>query len=446
MSKKKLIVILISVIMLFTISSLSASAYDSDLADSITANYDVARKLANRSSFYGNCNLATAYQLRALGIYDDSLDFSGSGNLWYKHFKDETKTSGGYNVITISGKNCLYDLVKQYGNEIYNVVYSLGTGGTSGPTHAMLISAIIDGNVYFADSFGCTYDRTYYPEGTCTVLPLQRFVEAYTRMNGDAYGCVYFSKTLPSEHIQGSATRPDDWQNENKVYFAGEYIITASMLRIREQPNTTSKSLGLIPHGTKVLVTAIKDNWGEVEYGGETGWICLDYAHELSGSDFGVTSLTASSPAVVNGTKVIWEAVAKGGTGKYFYSFYIYLDGKKIYSGTYQAMNSVEYMVDKKGTYQATVTVTDEADNKVTFYGDKVIGVGDEKDLLYGDADGNGKISASDARKILRMSAHMETLVGKNFVCADIDKNGKITSADARLALRKSAGIREEKK
>ena len=149
--KKKLITILITVMMLLSIGSLSTSAYDSDLVNSITANYQTALSIADRGSFYGYCNLATAYQLRAMGIYKNQLDFSGSGDLWYDHFKDVSKTSGGYNVITISGSNCLYDLIEKYGNEIYNVVYCLGTGGTSGPRHAMYIRAIIDGYVYFAD-------------------------------------------------------------------------------------------------------------------------------------------------------------------------------------------------------------------------------------------------------------------------------------------------------
>ena len=112
--KKKLITILITVIMLFGIFTVSTSAYDKNILNSITANYQTALSLSGRSSFYGRCNLATAYQLQAMGIYKNDLDFSGSGRLWYEHFKDVNKTSGGYNVITISGKNCLYDLIEKY--------------------------------------------------------------------------------------------------------------------------------------------------------------------------------------------------------------------------------------------------------------------------------------------------------------------------------------------
>lgn len=57
------------------------------------------------------------------------------------------------------------------------------------------------------------------------------------------------------------------------------------------------------------------------------------------------------------------------------------------------------------------------------------------------DVNGDGNISASDARLALRASAQLEILEGNRFNAADVDKNGKITAADARLILRKSAKL-----
>ncbi|MBO5935245.1 MAG: leucine-rich repeat protein [Clostridia bacterium] len=57
------------------------------------------------------------------------------------------------------------------------------------------------------------------------------------------------------------------------------------------------------------------------------------------------------------------------------------------------------------------------------------------------DVNGDGNISASDARLALRASAKLEVLEGNRFTAADVDKNGKITAADARLILRKSAKL-----
>lgn len=53
--------------------------------------------------------------------------------------------------------------------------------------------------------------------------------------------------------------------------------------------------------------------------------------------------------------------------------------------------------------------------------------------VIKGDVDGDGKVTASDARLILRASVGLETL---DLERADVDGDGKITSADAREALR----------
>ena len=58
-----------------------------------------------------------------------------------------------------------------------------------------------------------------------------------------------------------------------------------------------------------------------------------------------------------------------------------------------------------------------------------------------GDADGNGEITAADARLALRISARLEVpLVGFESVC-DVDGDDKITASDARKILRVSAKL-----
>ena len=60
---------------------------------------------------------------------------------------------------------------------------------------------------------------------------------------------------------------------------------------------------------------------------------------------------------------------------------------------------------------------------------------------VTGDVDSDGKVSASDARLILRASASLENLTGVYFIAADVDSNGKITAADARKTLRVAASL-----
>ncbi len=61
--------------------------------------------------------------------------------------------------------------------------------------------------------------------------------------------------------------------------------------------------------------------------------------------------------------------------------------------------------------------------------------------LYYGDVDFDQKITAADARLVLRASVGLEHFIEAQTKLSDIDKNGNITAADARLILRASVGL-----
>lgn len=414
--KKKITAILLVVAALFSLFSLSAAAYDTSIQTGITESYKTALSLAGRRSFKGQCNLATAYQLSARGIYKYGLDYSGTGNSWYDHFKDVKETSGGYSVITVSGANCLYDLVKKYGNELYNIVYSLGTGGTSGDCHVLYIRAIINGYVYFADSFGVTYDRIYYGEGEGTVLSLSKFVEEYKRMNGNAYGCVYFTSN-GSEHLSGSSEDPDTWENQPVDYTTGQYTVTSSMIRIREDAKTDSTSLGFISNGTTVAVTEIEDNWGKISYEGMMGWICLDYTVQLYSDEdllqeFASITVKSDKSVAFCGDTVTWTASVKNNSSKYFYAFYIYRNNKPVYAGTFNSANTFSLQTDIAGTYKATVEIMDSDEHIFTVSSLDVYCV-----------DRNSIFAGSQAATV------MANITGKNFISVDVTADGRLVKA-----------------
>ena len=64
-----------------------------------------------------------------------------------------------------------------------------------------------------------------------------------------------------------------------------------------------------------------------------------------------------------------------------------------------------------------------------------------DPDAMLGDVDGNGKITASDARAALRISAKLDKVSAETEKLADIDGNGKVTASDARKILRFSAKL-----
>ena len=65
----------------------------------------------------------------------------------------------------------------------------------------------------------------------------------------------------------------------------------------------------------------------------------------------------------------------------------------------------------------------------------------DELTLPFGDADGDGRITAADARAVLRRAARVITFTAAQDARADVDRDGKITANDARILLRVAAGL-----
>ncbi len=60
---------------------------------------------------------------------------------------------------------------------------------------------------------------------------------------------------------------------------------------------------------------------------------------------------------------------------------------------------------------------------------------------LPGDPDGDGKLSAKDARTTLRTSVNLDKLTTEQKLAADINNDSNITAADARIILRLSVGL-----
>ncbi len=95
-------------------------------------------------------------------------------------------------------------------------------------------------------------------------------------------------------------------------------------------------------------------------------------------------------------------------------------------------------------TGQTTLTIS--FGNKKLEIPVNVISVSDESDIPAvekGDIDSNGKISASDARLVLRAAAKLENLSAEQTAAADVNGDSRITASDARKILRVSAKLEQ---
>ncbi|MBQ9023375.1 MAG: SH3 domain-containing protein [Eubacterium sp.] len=79
---------------------------------------------------------------------------------------------------------------------------------------------------------------------------------------------------------------------------------TTSNLNLRSGNSTSYSKLSVIPRGTGVTVTEVKNNWGKVSYDGKTGWISLQYASK-KGSNVVTTINTVVKNAASSSTKTV---------------------------------------------------------------------------------------------------------------------------------------------
>ena len=60
---------------------------------------------------------------------------------------------------------------------------------------------------------------------------------------------------------------------------------------------------------------------------------------------------------------------------------------------------------------------------------------------IFGDVDGDGSITADDARTVLRASVGLTQLSDEEKIFADMNRDGRITADDARTILRISVDL-----
>ena len=215
-------------------------------------------------------------------------------------------------------------------------------------------------------------------------------------------------------------------------------------LKVATDPkSTTTYSKTEIPDLTGLTLTAIYDN-GETEtLTAEDCEITCDPAAFVIGKGnlvtltFGGMSVTLDftylpdEPAGIRIqtpttlTFVLGEPIDLGGL-KVFTRF---LSGKEVEVTDYRLSKPDPRLI---GAQTLTVTYSSYADVFTIFI---------TPYYQRGDVDYDAKVTAADARFILRAAVGLVTLTGKALQAADADRDGNLSAADARLALRAAVGL-----
>jgi len=269
---------------------------DTEITQQIKDTYAEGLRYAHRYSFDGYCGTYVSVQIYLLGISGRFI--GGDGNQQFDNYAGMTQTEGGYPVSaypasTYTLREALDEITQGGTKNVYNVVVGFQRsrsviGQRCG--HANVIHAILDGKVYFSESYPVTYFGNYYPEGAPIVWDIADYCEYYERSMAQFDGVIYFGlKTYADECTRYPASFTGEVEKEGKIY---------------SQPCTpdvkaSSKEIRTSVVGEQLTVTGLYQNtveefWYQID-NGEGGYILADYVKmgEMVTSDVQLTGLTA---------------------------------------------------------------------------------------------------------------------------------------------------------
>ena len=303
---------------------------EKSIIERIEYHYAWAKRYNNNESFKNYCAHYVNLQLQLLGINKKYV--GGNGNDEYDNYKDMTYTAGGrrvhnYPATNATFRDVLYEIAAQ-GPVVTDVL--VGFQWTQTPAgkkygHCFLIHGIIGEYVYFSDSFGLTIGGKSYKEGQPIKCTIDQLVEYYGKEG--AYiveGLIWFEDEALTEALGGTPGGSSGGSQSTVTTGAGVYEITYSYgMRLRSGPDTNYTSLDVIPCGTFVYVTEVKDGWGYLCYNGKFGWTCLPSYTKRTGNlpNFLLDTYSGSKLISRDGMSSLSDALAAANnTSKYTYN------------------------------------------------------------------------------------------------------------------------------
>ena len=172
-------------------STVAASTPAEEEAERITAlanaTYKKALKRTGRSSFHGWCGAAVDWQMQVLGI--TSKVVGSNGNDKFDQYRYQEYTSGGYTIDAYPSskynlQSALNAITANGTKDAYNIMVGFQRTNTAAGArygHAVYVYAILNGVVYFSESFGVTINGQYYSEGKCIAVSIADFCKYYNK-------------------------------------------------------------------------------------------------------------------------------------------------------------------------------------------------------------------------------------------------------------------------
>ena len=180
-------------------------------------------------------------------------------------------------------------------------------------------------------------------------------------------------------------------------------------INLRKGPGTSYNTLTAIPDKTEIVVTNTKSadgyTWGKTTFDGYSGWCVLDFTQLIYKKAEAETTPETTLPEVTEPTETT-------------------------------PPEATEPSETNPATFDEATPDQATPDEAVTEPTEPEI-----EEILLGDANGDGKISITDATTIQKHLAKIGEIGDNNKKLADISCDGKLTVTDVSMIQKKLAGI-----
>lgn len=185
----------------------AAESREERIKNRIVTVYSKALRRMGASSFVGYCGRAVNNQLYYLGI--DTKVIGCDGKDEFDKYKKMGTTSGGYPCRPYPAsqytlEDALNTISDNGTRDVYNILVGFeSTKSESGQKfgHTMLIYAILDGVVYFAESSAVYIDGRFWPERSAIYCSIETFSNYYNRW-ATLDGLIWFGNKGYSEKCE----------------------------------------------------------------------------------------------------------------------------------------------------------------------------------------------------------------------------------------------------
>ena len=369
--RKRVLAMVLTLTVLMSVFVFPANAAtgseETALSQMITKTYKRLRASNGYDSYNGYCGKMAAYTLYYLGV--DKKVHVHNGKDEYDAYKDLEKTTGGYMVATYpaadySLEEALNAISEGGTRDVYNILVGFQRTNTAAGKkygHAVVIYGILNGNVYFTESF----QHMGVAEGKPIVCSIKEFVKSYRDWT-TFEGVVYFGTKRYADFCTS--------------YSADLFVKTTVPAPIYSIPSTTdvagytAKQLTTALSKERLEVIGLYQNdmgkwFYEVSYGDITGFVETAKT-EVIRFNFGHTASGFNAPEALQkgkGFTVSGTVIAKQGglaglklaitdhKGNELYGHYIEKDGAMA-SINKATSDLMQFSKLEMGVYTYTVT------------------------------------------------------------------------------------------